>query len=253
MKLLAGWTISAGLVLLVSAANAQAPTPLGEDRSPDRLVSDFDGPYGAPLPAPPPYAAPYDATPYGSEGPYGYAPELLPPREVYAVLRDNGFVPLGPPYRRGYTYEISAIDPDGEDGRLIIDARTGRIMRFMPADWEEGTDNSRLRGSFGTQAALRWPATIRGVPRPPAPIPHVASRAVPLPARKPTMAAIPAKSAERTPHVAVEKPVEATAKPQTAAVTPPPANVGTATVGETKPPEPQIKPTGPMPPVQGFE
>ena len=168
-----------------------------------------------------------------SRGPYGYAPELLPPREIYAVLRDNGFEPLGPPRRQGYFYEISAIDPDGEDGRLIIDGRTGRIVRFTPADWEEGTGNSGLRGPYGAQAALRRPAVIRGVPRPPAPIPHVASRAV------------------RLPHVAVEKSVEATAKPQTAAVTPPPASAGTA--GAAKPPEPHIKPTEPMPPVQGFE
>lgn len=248
MKLLAGWAVSAGLVVLASAANAQAARPLGADRSPERLVSDFDGPYGTPVPAPPPYAAPYD-----SEGPYGYAPELLPPREIYAVLRDNGFEPLGPPRRRGYVYEISAVDPDGEDGRLIIDGRTGRIVRFTPAYWEEGTGNSGLRGPYGAQAALRRPAVIRGVPRPPAPIPHVARRAVPMPAPKPTMAAVHEKPAERAPHAAVEKSVEATAKPQTAAVTPPPASAATAAIGETKPPVPQIKPTEPMPPVQGFD
>ena len=173
MKLLAGWAVSAGLVVLASAANAQAARPLGADRSPDRLVSDFNGPYGAP----------YDSAPYDSRGPYGYAPELLPPREIYAVLRDNGFEPLGPPRQRGYFYEISATDPNGEDGRLIIDGRNGRIVRFAPAYWEEGTDNLGLRDPYGAQAALRRPAIIRGVPRPPAPIPHVARRAVPLPAR----------------------------------------------------------------------
>jgi len=243
MKLLAGWAVSAGLVVLASAANAQAARPLGADRSPDRLVSDFNGPYGAP----------YDSAPYDSRGPYGYAPELLPPREIYAVLRDNGFEPLGPPRQRGYFYEISATDPNGEDGRLIIDGRNGRIVRFAPAYWEEGTDNLGLRDPYGAQAALRRPAIIRGVPRPPAPIPHVARRAVPLPARKPTMAAVHERPAERMPHAAVEKSVEATAKPQTATVTSPPAGAGTATVGGTKPPEPQIKPTEPMPPVQGFE
>ncbi len=245
MKLLAARAVSAGmvlgLILLASAANAQAPKPLGIDRSPYSGVSDFDGPYGAPLPAPPPYAAPYD-----SEERYGYVPELLPPREIYMVLRDNGFVPLGPPHRRGYTYEVSAIDPDGEDGRVLIDGRNGRIMRFMPADWEEGTDNSRPRGPHGTPAALRWPATIRGVPRPPAPIPHVASRAVPLPAPKPTMAAIPAKAVEGTPHAAVQK-----SRPQTSVATAASRTAGTNAAG--KPREPQIEPTEPMPPVQGFE
>lgn len=239
MKLLTGWAVSAGLVVLASAANAQPPAPGGGDRAPYRLVSDFDGPYGAP----PPYAAPYVPA-----EPYGYEPELLPPHEVYAVLRDNGFQPLGVPHRRGYIYEISAIDPEGEDGMLMIDGRSGRIMRFMPAYWGGRTDNSELSGPYGAQAALPPPITIRGVPRPPAPIPHVASRTVPLPARKPGLAAVPVKSVERVRHAAVEKSAEAAARPRTAAVTAPPT-----TVGEVKPPEPQIRPTEAMPPVQGFE
>jgi hypothetical protein len=69
---------------------------------------------------------------------YGYeerspAPALLPATEVYAVLRDNGFSPLGIPRLRGFVYTISAIDRGGEDGRLVIDARNGRIIRFLPA------------------------------------------------------------------------------------------------------------------------
>ncbi len=79
-----GWAISAGLMLAASAANAQMPVPY-------RAVSDFDAPYerpyGAMPPAPPPIYS------YG-----GYAPALLPPYEVYAVLRDNGFSPLGIPH-----------------------------------------------------------------------------------------------------------------------------------------------------------
>ena len=58
---------------------------------------------------------------------------LLPPQEVYAVLRDNGFSPLGVPHQRGLVYTIAVIDRNGEDGRLVIDARNGRIIRFMPA------------------------------------------------------------------------------------------------------------------------
>ncbi|WP_024510602.1 hypothetical protein [Bradyrhizobium sp. ARR65] len=246
MKLLTRWAVSAVSVLLVSAAGAQAPAPADTGRTFYHLVSDFDGPYGGPPPAPPPYGAPsyVPAEPYGAES-YGYEPALLPPREVYAVLRENGFLPFGLPRRQGYVYEISAIDPDGEDGRLVIDGRTGRIIRFMPAFWGGRTDNSGLRTPYGAQAAVPMPTVVRGVPRPPAPIPHMASRA-PKPA-----ATVPAKSAERVPQSSAEK--SAPPQPQTAAVTPPPASAIGATVGETKPPESQIKPTEPMPPVQGLE
>ena len=60
-------------------------------------------------------------------------PTLLPPQEVYTVVRDSGFSPLGIPQLRGLVYTISVIDRGGDDGRLVIDARTGRIIRFMPA------------------------------------------------------------------------------------------------------------------------
>ena len=86
---------------------------------------------------------------------YGYGPSLLPSTEVYSVLRDNGFSPLGIPRLRGFVYTIAAIDRGGADGRLIIDARNGRIIRFLPA-YRMGGDNyyeeqSALRGPFGAQ------------------------------------------------------------------------------------------------------
>ena len=78
--------------------------------------------------------APYAVAPREIPGPrYGYGPSLLPSTEVYAVLRDNGFSPLGIPRLRGFVYTIAVIDRGGEDGRLVIDARNGRIIRFMPA------------------------------------------------------------------------------------------------------------------------
>ena len=61
------------------------------------------------------------------------ARRLLPPQEVYTVLRDGGFSPLGAPQQRGFVYTIAVIDRRGEDGRLVIDARNGQILRFVPA------------------------------------------------------------------------------------------------------------------------
>ena len=173
-----------------AAANAQMPAPY-------RGVSDFDGPYerpyGAVPPAPPPPA-------YNNYG--GYGPSLLPLPEVYAVLRDNGFSPLGIPRLRGFVYTIAVIDRGGEDGRLVIDARNGRIIRFLPAyrtgdnDYE---DQSALRGPVVGQPpraqppqaqppqAQAAPDQVQAVPRPSRPA-HVANRSVPMPKASPIAA-----------------------------------------------------------------
>jgi hypothetical protein len=119
MKRFVSWAVSAGLVLAASAAHAQMPAPY-------RAVSDFEGPYGTPYGAPPPAAPPVYA-------PYGGEPGLLAPQQVYGILRDNGFSPLGVPHQRGFVYTIAALDRNGEDGRVLIDARNGRIIRFVPA------------------------------------------------------------------------------------------------------------------------
>ena len=234
MKLLAGCAVSAGMVLVAWSANAQMLAPYGAGRSPYQSVSDFEEPYGGLPPAPPP---PYGAPPLYAPGtPYGYEPGLMPPHEVYAVLRENGFLPLGIPHRQGYAYEISAMDPDGEDGRLLIDGRNGRIIHFTPAYWMGRAHGSELTGAYGAQAALPPPTTVRGGPRPPAPIPHVASRTVPLPAPKPA----------ETAAVQPQKP-----QPQVSAAAPSPPT--TATVGEAKPAQPVIGPTQALPAVQGLE
>ena len=120
MKLFTG-SLAAGLALLAGAAQAQAPGRY-------TAASDFDAPYAVA-----PHAVP--GPQYGAGPRYGYGPGpgLLPSIEVYAVLRDNGFSPLGIPRLRGFVYTIAVIDRGGEDGRLVIDARNGRIIRFLPS------------------------------------------------------------------------------------------------------------------------
>jgi len=269
MKRFAGWAVSAGLMLAASAANAQMLTPY-------RAVSDFDGPYERPYAAVPPPAYNSPAPPpvynYG-----GYAgPALLPPHEVYAVLRDNGFSPLGIPHQRGYVYTIAVLDRNGDDGRLVIDARNGRIIRFVPADgygsggygsggygpapYGESYDAAPMSG-YGPESALPPPIVIRGVPRPPAPIPHVASRNVPVPAPKPAVARRSPEPARQQSAAVETKPAPTSAPPTApaqpgaapsaqAAASPPPSS---ATVGEAKPAAPVIRPTQEMPKVQGLE
>jgi hypothetical protein len=257
-----GWAMTAGLVLAATAANAQLLAPTDAGRSSYRSVSDFDGPgpYGAMPPPPPPGPPPvYN---YG-----GYGPPLMPPQEVYAVLRDNGFSPLGVPHQRGFVYFIAAVDRGGNDGRLVIDARNGRILRFMPSYGGYGPGPyvgpfgpDRMPG-YGPETSLPPPTVIRGVPRPPASVPHVASRTVPLPSPKPAVAgslppAAPQQSAAietkpaTAPTVAAAPPAPAHAGPPPSAqasVTPPPS-----TVGQAKP-QPAIQPTQAMPAAQGLE
>jgi hypothetical protein len=256
--------VSAVLVVAASAAHAQG-------RAQYQAASDVDGPYvGGPPPVPPPgYYGPPPA--YGPPAAYapppGYGQPLLPVQEVYAVLRDNGFSPLGAPYQRGLTYVIAVIDRGGEDGRLVIDARNGRIIRFTPAfRWSNGYYGGR-NGYYGDRYAPPPPygppgvlppmAPVSGDARPPASVPHLASRSVPLPQPKPTVAGKPPEvaaqksaSVEMKPAVPAPKP----AAPATvqAAASPAPAPAASAPVAEPKP-APAIAPTQPMPKVQGLE
>lgn len=230
MKLFTG-SLAAGLVLLAGAAQAQV-------RGPYMAASDVEAPYAvAPRPVPGPR--------------YGSGPSLLPSTEVYSVLRDNGFSPLGIPRLRGFVYTIAAIDRGGADGRLIIDARNGRIIRFLPA-YRMGGDNyyeeqSALHGPFGAQPpqVMAQPPQaqasdqVQAAPRPPRPA-HVASRTVPMPKASP-LAAKPAPA----PVQQATAPAPKSAEVQAAA----PVTTGSAPAK----PVPSIAPTQDMPTAQGLE
>jgi hypothetical protein len=237
MKFFTGWVAAAALVLAVPAADAQVPT--NGARSPLTTISDFDGPYGPPeLPPPPRFG-------YGSGYSYDQVPGLLPPTEVYAVLRENGFSPLGIPRLRGYVYTIAVIDQRGDDGRLVIDARDGRILRFMPAYGLGPASDEGTAEPYAPQAALP----------PPAPIPHVATRNVPRPKAAPPRGEAPVAAARP----AATEPVAPAQPPQqSAAVQSKPAEVAgppqasAPTVGQARP-APTILPTQDMPAAQGLE
>lgn len=224
MKLFTG-SLAAGLVLF--AAGAQAQVPYGNGRSPYAVVSDFDTPYAA---VPPELPGPG----------YGYGPSLLPSTEVYTVLRENGFSPLGIPRLRGFVYTIAVIDRGGEDGRLIIDARNGRIIRFIPA--------YRMGGRFGEEPTVIYRSRAAPPPVhaagsvPPRGSAKIASRTVPVPKAKPLAAKLapaPVQQVVAPP----SKPAEVQAvAPQVAATGSVPAK-----------PAPQIAPTQAMPEVQGLE
>jgi hypothetical protein len=251
MKFFTGCVAAATLALAATAAQAQVPA-----RGAMIAVSDFDAPYAPPEAAPPPPRYGYG---YGYEE-RGPAPVLLPSTEVYAVLRENGFSPLGIPRLRGSVYTIAVIDRRGEDGRLVIDARDGRILRFMPAADAYGMAPGYEQPAvapYRPQSALPPPTMVRsGPPRPPAPIPHVASRSVPLPKAAPPRGETPVTAAK--PAEPATQPA-AQAQPATQTVAAVPAKPAEAapqviapTVGLAKPAA-TILPTQDMPAAQGLD
>jgi hypothetical protein len=229
MKLLVGWAMSAGLLVAATVAAAQG-LPAGQaDGSPYAAASDVGGPYAAMPPEPLPSR---DA-----------GPTLLPPQEVYTVLRDNGFSPAGAPQQRGFVYTIAVLDRSGEHGRLVIDARDGRIVRFVPAYALGGTIRDQFAISYGPR-----------VPRPPAPIPHVASRS-------PTAAPLPKTTPRAAEEPKVEKPEVAAPAPstptqQSAVAQVKPAETAAPTVApppDAAGPSVKILPTQAMPKAQGLD
>ena len=236
MKLFTGWVMSAGLVFTAAAANAQVLAPYETGRY--AVVSDIGGPYAA---MPPDAPVPR----------YGYGPTLLPPQEVYTVVRDSGFSPLGVPQQRGLVYTIAVIDRGGDDGRLVIDARTGRILRFMPANRRGDNLNEDMTVTYGPVGSLPPVHPVRGGPRPPGLIPHLASRtpSAPLPKAPPPhsgdvtpLAAKPAAEPTQQSAAVQAKPADAPTAPPAAA----PAVVAAK-------PAPQILPTQDMPKAQGLD
>ncbi|CCD90524.1 conserved exported hypothetical protein [Bradyrhizobium sp. ORS 375] len=302
MKLLVG-AVSAALIATFAAAQAE-PLPPAGFRGPYRAVSDIDAPYSeapppAVIPAPPPRYGYGPGSDYGYREPryvppapvyrqdsyrdsyregyqqdYGYAPAFLPVHEVYAILRDNGFSPLGAPRQRGNVYVVAVLDREGEDGKLVVDARSGRIIRFVPAlQWGEDYERMRFEPPRGGLDRLPAPTVIRADPRlvPPA-APRVANAMpaqlpkVPTPAARPMApapqtAALNPKPAEAAKPVAPKpaeiKPAEAKpdvkpveTKPTEAKAEPPKAGEAKPAEAEAKAPEakaPEAKPADAKP------
>jgi hypothetical protein len=56
----------------------------------------------------------------------------LPPQEVAAIVRSTGLEPLGRPMRQGPVYVSRALDPSGQEVRVIVNAQMGRVVRIVP-------------------------------------------------------------------------------------------------------------------------
>jgi len=67
----------------------------------------------------------YPGAVYPSEG-------ALPPHEVVTIVSSTGLEPVGRPVRQGPVYALRAVDPAGEEVRVIVDAYMGRIVKVIP-------------------------------------------------------------------------------------------------------------------------
>jgi hypothetical protein len=67
----------------------------------------------------------YPGAVYPSEG-------ALPPHEVATIVSSTGLEPVGRPVRQGPVYALRAVDPAGEEVRVVVDAYMGRIVKVIP-------------------------------------------------------------------------------------------------------------------------
>ncbi|MGX7743887.1 hypothetical protein [Rhodopseudomonas parapalustris] len=255
------WMMSAGLAATAATTAMADPLPAGGDaRPPITKVSDIQGSYAAMPPPPPRREVRRMALP--AEG-----LDVLSPDAVTRAARAEGFAPLGYPRQRGLVYTMAVINPDGDDGRLVIDARTGRLVRFMPA-WQMGDRMEEVTvASYGRIQGL--PRFIeRNPPRPPKPVARLASRptATPLPRPAPqhpagdraakAVGADVAKDASKPVLDQAKQDAAKNTKQDTAAVQTQPSAVPSAAGPsrvQAKPSSATIRPTEAMPPVQGLE
>jgi len=56
----------------------------------------------------------------------------LPPHEAVTIVSSTGLEPVGRPVRQGPVYALRAVDPAGEEVRVIVDAYLGRIVKVIP-------------------------------------------------------------------------------------------------------------------------
>jgi hypothetical protein len=171
----------------------------------------------------------------------------LHPLEIIRIIRSTGYEPLGPPVRRRWVYTISAINSKGDDGRVVLDARTGQIVRFIPAE----VSNDDMIGAYGPPGMPPVPekANARTSLRPPLPVPHVTSRAPAAKSEPRTVGVAPTSQ----PGTAQSKPVDAKSSETKSQE----AKVSDVKASEVRAPEPkpplQLQPTQDMPAAQGLD
>lgn len=60
------------------------------------------------------------------------AADVVPPYEVFTIVRSMGLSPLGQPSLRGRVYVLRAGNSYGEQVRVVVDARAGQVVSVEP-------------------------------------------------------------------------------------------------------------------------
>jgi len=165
----------------------------------------------------------------------------VPAYEVVAIVRSTGLEPLTRPVRNGPAYALRALDPAGQEVRVVVDARNGRIARVVPVPGPRYVDpRYGEMPPYGRSAGRLVPdgygpgARVAGLPpgaegAPPSahapavgsvPRPAAQSAPPPLPRPRPKSAAADSSSAAPPPPAAAPAPQ---ASPPPAAQEPPAA------------------------------
>jgi hypothetical protein len=136
----------------------------------------------------------------------------LPPADILAEVRQEGFYPVSRPVHRGRIYVLFAVDQDDMEVKLTVDATTGRVLWVAGAVARIGGP-----GSYGYRSVWRERAPV-----PPADIPgtgstahtsagthHAAPKHLPLPRTRPAAVAGAATDAPSEPQAASAEPAAA--------------------------------------------
>jgi hypothetical protein len=126
----------------------------------------------------------------------------VPPHEVLTIVRSMGLEPLTRPVRNGPAYALRAVDPAGEEVRVVVDARRGRVLHVSPL----GPRFSVMPAPYG-----RPPGSIPSVPDGYGPSSRIA--AVPPAADGPAIHGPGAGAVPRAPAIATPQPSSAQAGP----------------------------------------
>jgi hypothetical protein len=143
------------------------------------------------------------------------------------------------------------IDRGGEDGRLVIDARNGRIIRFIPAYRMGDNLNDAMRTTYGPVVGSPPGAAMVRNGSQPALSPQVVSRVAPTPLPKPSRPIL----GEARPAVAksAAEPAQRSAAVQAKSASAQPAPQSDAPAVLEPKPAPSIMPTKEMPKAQGLD
>jgi hypothetical protein len=210
------------------------------------------------------YVGPPEPVPMGDDT------VIIAPDEIPGILRQQGFSQLGPVFRRGWVYTVAVLNQAGDDGRLIVDARSGEPIRFIPAmrmDSRLRDELDRMYGPPGPPPARFAQPYDRGPshrnypprtashapvasPRHAAPLKR-AAKAIAKTSPKPNSAAtaaVPSKAQTPAAHTAQLSGTSGSAtkdapKPEAKPEAKPATDAATI----------ELKPTGPMPPVQPMD